>query len=62
LARKDMFSAAEAPRRFADLRLKFNAVLTPFGPFNAVFSQRRESDSGAPRTRPFAPDLRIAAR
>jgi hypothetical protein len=39
-------SAAEAQRRFAYLRLKFNAVLTQFDLFNDVISQRSESDIG----------------
>jgi hypothetical protein len=39
-------SAAEAQRRFAYLRLKFNAVLTQFDLFSDVVTQRSESESG----------------
>lgn len=38
--------ADEAMRRFALLRLKFNAVLTQFDLFNAVITQRSESEIG----------------
>jgi hypothetical protein len=37
---------AEAQRRFAYLRLKFNAVLTQFDLFNDVITQRSEHDNG----------------
>ena len=39
-------TAAEAQRRFAYLRLKFNAVLTQFELFNDVITQRSENESG----------------
>ena len=39
-------TAAEAQRRFAYLRLKFNAVLTQFDLFNDVITQRSEYESG----------------
>lgn len=39
-------TAAEAQRRFAYLRLKFNAVLTQFDLFNDVITQRSENESG----------------
>ena len=39
-------TAAEAQRRFAYLRLKFNAVLTQFDLFNDVITQRSESETG----------------
>jgi hypothetical protein len=39
-------SAAEAQRRFAYLRLKFNAVLTQFDLFSDVVTQRSENESG----------------
>lgn len=39
-------TAAQAQRRFAYLRLKFNAVLTQFDLFSDVITQRSESESG----------------
>ena len=39
-------TAAEAQRRFAYLRLKFNAVLTQFDLFSDVVTQRSENESG----------------
>src|SRR5215831_1230884 len=39
-------TAAEAQRRFAYLRLKFNAALTQFDLFNDVITQRSEHESG----------------
>jgi hypothetical protein len=39
-------TAAEAQRRFAYLRLKFNTVLTQFDLFNDVITQRSENESG----------------
>jgi hypothetical protein len=39
-------TAAEAQRRFAYLRLKFNSVLTQFDLFNDVITQRSENESG----------------
>ena len=39
-------SAAEAQRRFAYLRLKFNAVLTQFDLFSDVVTQRSETETG----------------
>jgi len=40
------FSAAEAQRRLAFLRLKFNAVLTQFDIFSDVLTQRCEHENG----------------
>jgi hypothetical protein len=42
----DEVSAEEAQRRFAVLRLKFNAVLTQFDTFADVITQRSENESG----------------
>ena len=39
-------TAAEAQRRFAFLKLKFNAVLTQFELFNDVITQRSEHETG----------------
>jgi len=39
-------SAEQAQRRFALLRLKFNAVLTQFDLFNSVITQRSENEIG----------------
>jgi hypothetical protein len=45
-AADDEVSAAEAQRRFAVLRLKFNTVLTQFDTFADVITQRSENESG----------------
>lgn len=43
---KNRFNPAEAQRRYAILRLKFNAVLTQFDVFADVLTQRSEHDTG----------------